>query len=95
MDGCAASARGLVFGDDINVIIKYDDIGFAVNIIVEGVVDAPLPIANVSCVWGQYRVLQDLAVPVEFEDSFDMGEIDGVVRTTGALDVSFQRGQGA
>ena len=52
MNGCASSAKGLVFGDDVNIVIKHDDVGFAVFIIIKGVVDTALPIANITCVFG-------------------------------------------
>ena len=72
--------------DDVDVVVKHNDVGFAIHVIIEGVVDASPPIANIACVFGQSRVFQDVAVPVELEDSLHMGEIDGVFRAAGTLD---------
>ncbi len=34
VDGRTASAECLVFGDDVDIIVKHDDVGFAVHVIV-------------------------------------------------------------
>ena len=86
-DGCAIAAGEFVFADDVEVVIEHHEIE-ALRI-GEGVVDAAFVVADVACVAWERDVFEDVAFPVEFEDSVNMGEVNGFGGATCALDMAF------